>query len=302
MKGLIKKMVAAALCLGCGLFTQAASAQSGGGGCSTCSASSYASSDGGCSSCGGCNSGCCGRCGIGGGCGIGSRLGLNDDGICPRCVDPCWPERYNFMAARSVITATNAQAYNGHVLDQTVWNHMFEVDPKSGKATDRLNAYGLSHLSYLARRRPNPDPHIYLQTAQDIPYNQADGAKKFVLARTDLDMRRVRAIQEFLQAQTATRHLGYDFEVTVHDPAEVGIAAIPIGGNQPATLYRVFGSVPQLQGNFRGILPGGAGAGFGSTGGGGGGTGTGGGTGGGGGAQPGGAGSPGTSGGGSTSY
>src|SRR5262249_44149173 len=185
---------------------------------------------------------------------------------------------------------------------QTVWNHMFEVDPKSGKATDRLNAYGLSHLSYLARRRPNPDPHIYLQTAQDIPYNQADGAKKFVLARTDLDMRRVRAIQEFLQAQTATRHLGYDFEVTVHDPAEVGIAAIPIGGNQPATLYRVFGSVPQLQGNFRGILPGGAGAGFGSTGGGGGGTGTGGGTGGGGGAQPGGAGSPGTSGGGSTSY
>ena len=270
MKGFIKKLAAAALCLGCGLLTQPAWAQCAGGACGT------------------------GGCGVGG-CGVGGRF-TGDDGICRKCMDPCWPERYNFMAARSVIQATNNQAYNGHVLDQTVWNYMFEIDPKSGKAGDRLNAYGLAHLAYLARRRPNPDPHVYLQTAQDIPYNQADDPKKFVLARHDLDQRRVKAVHDFLQAQTACRNLGYDFYVAVHDPAEVGIAAIPVGGNQPATLYRVFGSVPQLYGNFRGILPSSAGGGYGSVGGG-----TGGGIGGGtGGQQPGGAGSPGSGGSGST--
>ncbi|HMF18678.1 MAG TPA: hypothetical protein VKE98_15835, partial [Gemmataceae bacterium] len=32
--------------------------------------------------------------------------------------------------------------------------------------------------------------------------------------------------------------------------------AVPMGGNQPATKYRVFGAVPQLQGNFQGITQG----------------------------------------------
>jgi hypothetical protein len=285
MKGIINKMLAAALCLGCGLCSQAAWAQCGSGGCNS----------------GGCGTGGCGTGGCATGhCGIGAGL-YGEEGLCQKCIDPCWPERYNHMARMSVIQATNNQAYNGHVLDQTVWNYMFEIDPKSGRATDRLNPYGLSHLSYLARRRPNPDPHVYLQTAQDIPYNQPDGAQKFALTRADLDGRRVKAIQEFLQAQTAGRNLGYDFLVTIHDPAEVGLAARAIGGNQPATLYRIFGSVPQLEGNFRGILPGGAGAGFGSSTSGGGAGPAGGGTGGGGGAQPGGAGSPG-SGGGSVTY
>jgi hypothetical protein len=275
MKGFINKLVAAALCLGSGLCSQAAWAQCSNGNCGS----------GGCSN-GGCSSGSCGAGGHFAG-------WFGGEPWCRKCYDPCWPERYNYMARSSVIMATNNQAYNGHVLDQTIWNHMFEVDGKNGKATDRLNAYGLQHLSYLARRRPNPDPHVYLQTAQDIPYIQADDGQKFVQARADLDSRRVKAVHDFLVAQTSCRNLGYDFVVTVHDPAEVGIAAIPIGGNQPATLYRVFGSVPQLQGNFRGILPGGAGSGFGSTGGGGGIQGGVGGGVGGGQQQPGGAGSPG---------
>ncbi len=248
--------LAAALCLGCGLCSQTAWAQ--------------------------CPEGGCGR--------------GDGDGCYRKLVDQCWPERYNYMARKSVIQATNNQAYNGHILDQTIWNHMFEADPKTGKATDKLNAYGLAHLAYLARRRPNPDPRVYLQTAQDITYNQADDPMKFVQARTDLDNRRAKAVQNFLQAQTASRNLGYDFDVTIHDPGEVGIAAIPIGGNQRATLYRVFGAVPQLQGNFRGILPANAGGSFGSQGGGGGGGTTGGGAGGGAGAAggaPGGAGSSG---------
>src|SRR5262245_54336308 len=74
----------------------------------------------------------------------------------PDLVDPCWPERYNTQARHSVIHTTNAQAHNGHVLDQTVWNWYFdtEIDPKTKqpvidpatgrpRPSARLNAAGL---------------------------------------------------------------------------------------------------------------------------------------------------------------
>ena len=83
-------------------------------------------------------------------------------------VDPCWPDRYNAEARRSVRETFGAQAHNGHVLDQTVWNFHFEVDPRTGVTTDKLNAAGMEHLKYLARRLPTPDPNLYLQTAQDV--------------------------------------------------------------------------------------------------------------------------------------
>ncbi len=64
-------------------------------------------------------------------------------------VDPCWPERYNAEARVERARHSGAQAHNGHVLDQTVWNYHFEVDPKSGLPTDRLNVAGMEHLKYL---------------------------------------------------------------------------------------------------------------------------------------------------------
>jgi hypothetical protein len=82
----------------------------------------------------------------------------------------------------------------------------------------------MDHLTYLARRRPCPDPKVYLQTAQDVPY---DGAlpDKFVEARAELDRRRIQAVEKFLTAITAGRPM--TFEVCLHDPADVGMAAIP---------------------------------------------------------------------------
>src|SRR4051794_30541559 len=74
-----------------------------------------------------------------------------------QCVDPCYPERYNAVAHDSVDEAFNAQAHNGHVLDQTVWNNQFEVDPKTGEPTDILTPGGMEHLRYITRRRPAPD-------------------------------------------------------------------------------------------------------------------------------------------------
>src|SRR5688572_8563886 len=71
-------------------------------------------------------------------------------------VDPCWPERYNYTSRHSVNDTFGAQAHNGHVLDQTIWSYMFEVDvdleKKTNKPTDRLSPAGQEHLKYLVRR------------------------------------------------------------------------------------------------------------------------------------------------------
>jgi len=135
-------------------------------------------------------------------------------------VDPCYPERYEFAARQEVIGAMAPQVYNGHVLDQTVWNYQFEP------GTDRLTAGGMDHLAYLGRRRPVPDANIYVQTSQDVVYDPA-APDKFSEARVVLDNKRVQAVQNFLAAVTAGRHL--TFEVSVHDPSEVGLAALPVG-------------------------------------------------------------------------
>jgi hypothetical protein len=135
-------------------------------------------------------------------------------------VDPCYPERYEFAARQEVIGAMAPQVYNGHVLDQTVWNYHFEP------GTDRLTAGGMDHLAYLARRRPVPDANVYVQTAQDVVYDPAV-PDKFSDARMVLDNKRVLAVQNFLASVTSGRHLA--FEVSVHDPSEVGLAAVPAG-------------------------------------------------------------------------
>ena len=135
-------------------------------------------------------------------------------------VDPCYPQRYEFASRQETVAAMAPQVYNGHVLDQTVWNYHFEM------GTDKLTPGGMDHLAYLARRRPAPDACIFVQTAQDVFYDPA-APEKFSEARAALDSKRVQAVQNYLTAVTAGRHLA--FEVTVHDPSEVGLAATPMG-------------------------------------------------------------------------
>jgi hypothetical protein len=133
-------------------------------------------------------------------------------------VDPCYPQRYEFAARQEVKQAFAAQVLNGHILDQTVWNYHFEP----GTAT--LTPAGLEHLAYLARRRPCPDPNIYLQVAQDISYDSNKFAE-FVESRNSLDTKRAQAIQDFLTAETSGRNL--TFNVVRHDPPEDGMSAVP---------------------------------------------------------------------------
>jgi hypothetical protein len=160
------------------------------------------------------------------------------------CVDPCYPQRYEAMARQEVHAAFAPQVLNGHVLDQTVWNYEFERD-KDGRPIV-LTPGGLEHLAYLARRRPTPDPVVYIQTAQDVPYDPT-APEKMVAARDELNQLRTQAVYRFLNAQTAGS--GVAFQVVVHDPADPGLPGSFVG----ATLL-------QLPGRARAGLAGGGGA------------------------------------------
>jgi hypothetical protein len=148
------------------------------------------------------------------------------------CVDPCYPARYYAMSRNELIAAIAPQVNNGHILDQTVWNYDFEP------GTDVLNAAGLVKLSYLARRRPAPDCTIYIQTAEDLIYDPAN-PNKLVDTRTELDNKRREAVYHYLNAETAGRNL--TFNVLVHDPADPGFAARPLGSAVTAMYGRFQG-------------------------------------------------------------
>src|SRR5437016_2660983 len=81
---------------------------------------------------------------------------------------------------------------------------------------------------------------------QDVAYDAA-APGDFAKARSKLDGERIQAVLNYLQAQTAGRPVPFD--VTVHDPGEVGMPA-----------QRMNRAVPEMQNAYRGVLPAGAGA------------------------------------------
>src|SRR5438034_5634569 len=81
------------------------------------------------------------------------------------CVDPCWPERYNHKARQEVISAFAPQVQNGHILDQTLYNTAFET------GSDKLTETGRDQLDTIVRRRPAPDPRVFLATTRDLGYD-----------------------------------------------------------------------------------------------------------------------------------
>jgi hypothetical protein len=152
-------------------------------------------------------------------------------------VDPCYPQRYEYMARHEVHDALTPQVRNGHVLDQTVWNYHFD------EGTARLTTSGQEHLKYIARRRPSADPLVFVQTAQDVVYNQ-DRPEDYTAKRLDLDQRRIEAVRKFLVAQQ-TGGYAVPFEVMVHQPPDVGIAGAAADA-----------SIKQMYSTPKAILPG----------------------------------------------
>jgi hypothetical protein len=167
-------------------------------------------------------------------------------------VDPCWPERYNHMARQEVNDSFAPQVRNGHILDQTIWNYLFEYDEVRGTGTARLTPAGQERLSYLSRRRPCPDSMLFLQTAYDLPPFDPNRPEEFVQRRSELDRSRVATIQGYLKAQTAGRPM--PFEVVVHDPGSVGLAGTPANRTiiPPTGMYGAFGP---LQVSPAGMMP-----------------------------------------------
>jgi hypothetical protein len=149
-----------------------------------------------------------------------------------KCVDPCYPMRYAYMARQSVNAAMAPQVQNGHVLDQTIWNYYFEP------GTDKLTAGGLERLAYLARRRPSPDTVLYLQTAQDVVFDQ-NAPEKMAEARQTLDGKRIAAVQAYLTAQTTGRPT--PFQIVIHDPAEPSLASAAANNIMSQNYYRFMG-------------------------------------------------------------
>src|SRR5436190_10542527 len=89
----------------------------------------------------------CGATCNGGACNGGAGNGATCNG---QLYDRCYPQRYNNLSARAVNRTFAPQVQNGHVLDQTVWKHFFEV------GTDKLTPGRQDQRAYVARRRPAP--------------------------------------------------------------------------------------------------------------------------------------------------
>jgi uncharacterized membrane protein YgcG len=226
MKGLIRK---AALYVGCAVGAA-------GIGCATTSSS--------CSTCG-CGAGA-GGLGLGGAQPASANCCKNKD-----LYDHCWPERYNNLAQREVNLAFTPQVQNGHVLDQTIWNWHFE------KGTDKLTPGGMAQLQYIARRRPQPDCTVYMATALDLAYDPCC-PDRYCGANQELNALRVAAIQKYLVALNCGRPM--DFQVLVHDPADVTINS----GNQPG-INPVTNGLNLMNAAFRGSISSGGGGGAGGT-------------------------------------
>jgi hypothetical protein len=177
-------------------------------------------------------------------------------------VDPCWPERYNAVARHNVNDVFDAQALNGHILDQTIWNYHFKTvgddDPntrmKVPVPTAELNYAGQQHLLYLVRRLPVPDGKIYMATARDLKVGTP--IKDMAKDANELNQRRIAAIHEFLAVATAGyRTSPASFDVQIHDRPEPTYPALPISGAQRPNPVGVVvdwwnqyqGSIPQNQ-------------------------------------------------------
>ena len=178
-----------------------------------------------------------------GGCGGGpdGPNGCTNKGL----YDRCYPQRYNSLARREVNLGFTPQVQNGHVLDQTIWNHHFEP------GTDQLTPGGQATLQYLSRRRPCPDQTVYLAAAMDLPYD-SHCPDRYCGARQELDSRRVAAIQKYLAGLNCGRPV--DFQVLVHDPADPSIGTT---GAARSVLLMYF----QYRGGLRGGVGGGGGGG-----------------------------------------
>jgi len=185
---------------------------------------------------------------------------VGDGAILRTYIDPCYPDRYNATARDEVLASFNPQVYNGHILNQTIWNWYFEP------GSDKLTPAGVAKLDSLAQTRPMPDPRLYLQVARDVQVVNAN-VEGVAAKRDDLTGRRAEVVRKYMASQPAITPVAY--EIYVHDPVVVGIPSDFSVQSFRSQRIGYSGSIKGA-GGFGGIPPVGGGGGGGLSGGGGG--------------------------------
>ncbi|MBI2803914.1 MAG: hypothetical protein HYX68_02910 [Planctomycetes bacterium] len=128
-------------------------------------------------------------------------------------VDPCWPERYNKAAQYSVKDMHNAQAFKGHILNQTVWEDDFDGN--------KLKKSGMAKLHYIANREPTPA--VMKLWLQNSDLSQIDPKKREKLEGDPAEYKkeqdrvnaaRLKAIMVYLETQRAgTQRTLYEIDI-----------------------------------------------------------------------------------------
>lgn len=107
-----------------------------------------------------------------------------------------WPERNGYLARQAVLHPFEVQQNNAAVVNDVILNGYFE------SGSDKLNGVGRDKLDQLVRRMPSPNPTVYLQTSNDVVFDDK-APEKTVAARSDLDQKRASAVLAYLNARPA---------------------------------------------------------------------------------------------------
>lgn len=151
-----------------------------------------------------------------------------------------WPERNSYHARQAVLHPFEVQQNNAAVVNDVILNGYFE------SGTDKLNGVGRDKLDQLNRKMPTPNSTVWVQTSNDLVYDEK-APEKSVVARTELDQKRAAAVLAYLNARPSR---GTTYSVQAID---IGDPTINSAG--PASAVR--GLQRQFQSGITGGISGG---------------------------------------------
>lgn len=123
-----------------------------------------------------------------------------------------WPERNGYLARQAVLHPFETQANNAVSKNDVILNAFFET------GSDKLNPVGKDKLDQLARRMPAVNPLIFLQTANDVAYDEK-APERTVTARLDLDAKRAASVKAYLSSRPAVGGVPFAVQaIDIQDP------------------------------------------------------------------------------------
>jgi hypothetical protein len=137
--------------------------------------------------------------------------------------------RYSLQSRAAVHDSLDAQAAQGRLHEQTLWNNYFV--PQSAE----LHSSGRAFLDRMARRYRGRAIDLYVQTAHDLPFN-SEQLDAFSRDRDALDLERATAAHRYLTIVLRQPPP----EMYVHDPQRFGMWAY-----EAAPAYAIIKKSPQ---------------------------------------------------------